>query len=147
MAFVTEQLVVAIVAVNGLSKATTAHGDAAIAARLNEYYEVIERACAKAGGRVIKVIGDGIIVAFPAERCAAAVDALRGAQREANMFWQAVDGTCRVVIKAGSGPIAAGTMGPPGNQRSDIYGATLNEVFRLPPGEFALTPALTAAAG
>jgi hypothetical protein len=44
----------------------------------------------------------------------------------------------------GSGRLATGAMGPPCAKRFDIYGTALNDLFKMPAGDFVITPELTA---
>jgi len=33
-------------------------------------------------------------------------------------------------------------MGPPGDERFDVFGTALNDLFKAPPGDFVMTPEL-----
>ena len=137
-------LVVAILSVDGLSLATTTHGDVAMVGALQTYYARVADALAPAGGTVVKVLGDGVLVTFPRAAARAAVAALRTAQEVTTAHWQAVEPRCRVAVRAGVGPVVRAALGPPGATRPDVYGATLNALWRLPAGAWVLTPALSA---
>lgn len=136
----SEDLVLALVSVNGATAATSVHGDHAAMQTLNAYYAAAQRAAQAARGRVVKVIGDGMILCFPSAAPHAALAALRRVQQDSAAVWSGFDAGCRVVIKAGAGPVATGPMGPPDDQRPDVFGHTLNTLFRMEPGDgFAIS--------
>jgi class 3 adenylate cyclase len=89
---------------------------------------------------VVKVMGDGVLLAFPTDRARDAVAALRAAQTRATTRWRAFDDRCRVVVKMGAGKVLSGRLGAPGDERPDIYGDTLNRLYKAPAGEFVLMP-------
>jgi class 3 adenylate cyclase len=113
-----------------------------MAALLSKYYALVATAVAPGGGRVVKVMGDGVLVVFPLTRAREAVDALRVVQSSGSALWSLLDARCRVVVKVGAGSLASGAMGPPGDERFDVYGTALNNLFKAPPGEFVVTPEL-----
>lgn len=141
---VAADVVVALLSVNGATAAAERHGDVAMIAALQTYYGQVATALARAEGEVVKVMGDGVLVTFPRAGAREAVAALCLAQREANAHWQAFDAGCTVVVRATAGPVLRVALGPPGAERPDVYGATLNALWRLPVGELSLSPALTA---
>src|SRR6478672_159976 len=57
-------VVFAILSVAGAIEACAAHGDAATVETLASYYALVDNAIRRASGRVVKVIGDGVIVTF-----------------------------------------------------------------------------------
>lgn len=112
----SEDLVLALVSVNGATTATSVHGDLAAMQTLNAYYAAAPNA---------------------------ALAALRRVQQDSAAVWSGFDAGCRVVIKAGAGPVATGLMGPPDDQRPDVFGHTLNTLFRMEPGDgFAISAEL-----
>jgi len=139
-----QDAVLVLLAVAGSSAACTARGDLPTAHVLQAYYALAADATRAAGGRVIKVIGDGVLLTFPIGRAREAVSALQGMQRESAKLWTAFDPGCRVQLKMGAGPVVAGTMGPPDDQRFDVYGDTLNRLFKMPPEEFLISPEVRA---
>lgn len=137
-----EALVFAITSVSAATVAGRAHDDREMAAVLAEYYALVAEAVRPSEGRVVKVIGDGVLVVFPLHRANDAVQALRGVQSPATALWAEVDPRCRVQIKIGSGRVATGAMGPPGAERFDIYGTALNDLFKMPADDFVIAPEL-----
>ena len=135
-----EDHVFGVAAVDGATAAAGARGDLETAAVLSNYYALVARTVAPADGRIVKVMGDGVLVVFPAERARDAVAALRAVQASGTALWSAFDVRCRVQVRVGRGQVASGPLGPPGDERFDIYGAALNRLFKLPAGEFVIAP-------
>src|SRR5216117_549969 len=96
------ELVLAIVSVAGSTEACAAHGDAATADVLSEFYATIAKRVQLADGSFIKPMGTGGVITFPTARAREAVAALRDMQRESNMLWQRLDARCRVQVKVGA---------------------------------------------
>jgi class 3 adenylate cyclase len=136
--------VFALVSVNGASAACATHGDAPTVEALANYYALVARSVADAGGHIIKVMGDGVLITFPIEQARAARAALESLQSEASRPWSAFDSRCHVVVKLGAGPLMRGRFGPPGHEREDVYGHALNELFKAAPGEFVVLPGFEA---
>ena len=139
-----QEFVFAIVSVSSAAAAGRPRGDLEIAAILRRHYELVAAAVAPAAGRVVKVLGDGVLLVFPIQGAKMALDALRSLQSSGSRLWSEVDPRCHVQVKAGAGSLAAGSMGPPGDQHFDVYGKALNELFKMPASDFVITPALTA---
>jgi class 3 adenylate cyclase len=139
-----EHLVLALLSVDGASAACATHGDGTIVTALTAYYALVADAVRTAGGRVVKVLGDGVLLAFPAERAREAVEVLRTAQARGTTRWRQLDPRCVVVVKAGAGEVLSLRLGPPGDERPDLYGHALNQLYKVPPGDFVITPDLHA---
>ena len=135
-----QDLVFAITSVAAATAAARAHADLESAAVLSDYYALVADAVSSSEGRVVKVLGDGVLIVFPISRAKDAVNALRAVQSSATKLWLAFDPRCRVQVKVGAGSLAAGLMGPPGAERFDIYGTALNDLFKAPMGDFVTTP-------
>ncbi len=81
---------------------------------------------------------------FPVSQAREAVDALRRFQSSATAVWSEIDPDCRAQVKVGVGELATGPFGPPGDERFDVYGNALNQLFKAPAAEFFVTPELAA---
>jgi class 3 adenylate cyclase len=135
-------LVFAILSVAGATAACAAHGDVATVETLTSYYSLIADKVHRARGRVIKVIGDGVIVGFPVSSARAAVEDLRSLQEHGTNLWRLFDQRCRVQVRVGVGSLVSGLFGPPGEEREDLYGDALNQLFKVPVGDFIVSSAL-----
>ena len=139
-----ESLVVAIFSVDGATAACATHGDRPTVAVLSDYYARVAAALAPATGQVIKVMGDGMLVVFPPGNARAAATTCRQAQSEGTKLWQAFDPRCRVRVKLGAGTLVRGRIGPPGEERVDVYGHILNQLYKASGGEFLVLPGFAA---
>ena len=137
-----EDLVFAITSVTAASAAARGQGDLKTVAVLSKFYALVAENVSSSDGRVVKVMGDGVLVVFPAARARQAAEALRLVQSSGTALWSAFDARCRVQVRAGAGRLACGAMGPPGEQRFDVYGTPLNDLFKLPSGDFVTTSEL-----
>jgi adenylate cyclase len=140
----TEELVFAIAAVDGSTRVGRTRPDLEMASVLSEYYALAAESLRSSQGRIVKVIGDGILMIFPVSRAREAVAALRRLQSSATALWSETDPSCRAQVKVGVGTLATGPFGPPGDERFDVYGNALNQLFKAPAAEFFVTPELAA---
>lgn len=134
-------MIFALTSATGASKACAEHGDAATVTVLEAYYALVATAADRAGGRVVKLMGDGTLLTFPVARARDAVAALRMLQETATALWARFDARCRVQVKVGAGSLMAGMFGAPGREQFDVYGHELNELFQAPWEDFSVTPA------
>jgi len=139
-----EDLVFAIVSVDGSTRVGRTRSDLEMASILSDYYALAAESLSSSEGRIIKVIGDGILVVFPVARAREAVAALRRFQALASVLWSEIDPSCQAQVKVGVGSLATGPFGPPGDERFDVYGSALNQLFKAPAAEFLVTPELAA---
>jgi class 3 adenylate cyclase len=142
-----DELVFAITSVEAATAAGRDHGDLEAAAVLSQYYALVAQTVEPIEGRVVKVMGDGVLVVFPLRRANEAVDVLRRLQSSATALWCAFDDRCRVQVRVGAGPLVSGAMGPPGAERFDVYGAALSDLFKTPPGDLVIMPEVAALLG
>jgi class 3 adenylate cyclase len=106
------------------------------------YFAQTGQILTKAGGRLIKTLGDAGLAAFPAELVDAGVLAFQTVQREGDE-WLALRGyKTHAVVKLHLGPAAIGMVGAPGQQIIDLYGKTVNVAAQLPSTGLAMTPAV-----
>lgn len=139
-----ESLILAVFSVDGATAACATHGDRAAVAVLANYYARVAATLAPAAGQVIKVMGDGILAVFPPVNARAAETMCRQAQSESTELWQAFDPRCRVRVKLGAGTVVRGRIGPPGEERADVYGHVLNQLYKASGEEFLILPGLAA---
>ncbi len=140
----TEELVFAIASIDGSTRVARNRPDLEMASMLSEYYALAAETLRSSQGRIVKVIGDGILVIFPVSRAREALGALRQFQASATALWSEIDPACRAQVKVGVGTLATGPFGPPGDERFDVYGNALNQLFKAPADDFFITPELAA---
>jgi class 3 adenylate cyclase len=80
MRYDSTELVFAILSVTGVTAACATHGDVPTVETLTRYYSLVADTIRAADGRVVKVIGDGVIASYPVSQPRAAVDNLRFVQ-------------------------------------------------------------------
>ena len=100
------------------------------------------RTIADAGGQLVKVIGDAGMFVFPADDPDRAVLSLQAMKRDCDA-WLAKRGYPDVmVVKVQLGPVACGQVGPPGDERFDVYGLTVNHAAMMRGRSFTLGASL-----
>jgi class 3 adenylate cyclase len=139
-----EKLILALANVPESTKACADRGDAAMFATLQAYYVLAADAAAAAGGRFIKPIGSGVLLTFPPDRAATAIEVLRSFQQRGTALWREFDERCHVQVKVAAGSVMCGLLGAPGEERFDVVGTALNALFKAPWQDFAVAPEVAA---
>jgi len=91
-----------------------------------------------AGGRLVKAIGDAGLFIFPGEQPDETVAALQQMKRDCDEWLAQRAYPGAMTVAAQYGPVACGFVGPPGDRRFDVYGATVNQAALMQGHEFAL---------
>lgn len=134
-------LLVAFTSLAGFNKRFVLPGDDRLVFdTMRDYYTWCGTLIQKHGGTVIKCIGDAIFLAFPAEAANQAVVALKEIKAEGDAWLAQRNVPCHHLIKAHIGPVIAGLIGAPGQERLDVYGKTVNICATLDSGALVLTP-------
>jgi adenylate cyclase len=127
MTFRETKLVLFTADLAGYARAT-AHMEALeVAAFLDGWYRSIDAILGKHGGRLVKYMGDGCLATFPADACAAAVDA--AAELQALDHRATAGLKVEVGVKIHLGVVAEGEVGA--DRRYDIFGSAVNHLFRM----------------
>lgn len=106
-------------------------GDVELADTIDAYYEQVGAAVQAAGGRVVKFVGDGVLIVFEEDRVDQGVEMLL-ALKEAVDGWMARRSwECRLIVKAHFGTVVAGPFGLAGDKRYDVAGKTVNTAASL----------------
>ncbi len=133
-------LLVAFTGLNGFSRfAIKCPGDS-LFRTLSDYFEFIGDIVEKAGGRLVKPIGDAALIVFPEDRIDEGVRALLELYDKGDAWLDARGLPCRHNIKAHFGPVFSGMIGTRADKRYDICGNTVNVTARIQSGGFAVTP-------
>lgn len=106
--------------------------------------DVLVGATRVAGGRVVKALGEGLLLTFPASRSREAVGALRSARDAADAVWKAFDPECELQVKCTIGEVLVDAAAYSGDASHDVYGSTLHELFKAKASAFLVLPALSA---
>ncbi|MEO6953021.1 MAG: adenylate/guanylate cyclase domain-containing protein [Polyangia bacterium] len=108
-----------------------------LAITLSRFYEHVAAAIKQEGGRVIKLVGDGVLGAFIGtadhrRRGIRALHALVGSVDAMNAPAKAADmPVVDYTVVLGTGRVLAGDLGADKLQGFDVIGATVNRIFRL----------------
>ena len=100
--------------------------DVALADTLDGYYERVGAAVHAVGGRVLKFMGDGILIVFEEDKVDQGVEALLDLKDAIDRWMTERRWECRLVAKAHFGPVVAGLFGEAGGKRYDVAGKTVN---------------------
>ena len=137
------ELIFAVTGVLASTQACADHGDRETFDVLARYYAVAAEEVRAAQGRVIKVMGDGLLLTFPIDDPHTVINSLRSMQVKTNEVWQRFDSRCSVQVKVGTGTVIAAMLGAPGDERLDIVGMALNKLMKAPWGPFEIMPELS----
>ena len=106
---------------------------------LTEYYSIVQRVCEGSDARIVKFMGDSILILFRAESPDAALDALREMKAEIDSWLVRSGHDSRLRIKAHVGEVAIGSLG---GAEFDVCGLAVNETALLPDREWVLSDVL-----
>lgn len=104
--------------------------DAALADLLDAFYRHATEQVARAGGRVVKFMGDAFLAVWPGDAAGAGVASLPGLKTSVDSWWASKGWDSCLVIKAHFGRAVAGPFGPDG--RFDVIGNEVNTAATLP---------------
>lgn len=135
----TIQALVACSDLLGYAKFSNSLSEEQIYHFLTDYYEFVGDAVSKAGGKVIKFMGDATLILFPEDQMDAGVDALLSLQTEGDRFLAERRIPTKHRIRAHFGPVHEAEVGTRSEKRLDILGSTVNKVFQLSGADFALS--------
>ena len=124
------RIVIAVADIAGFMKAARGKSNLDTFRMLDEFYYLVDQVVAKAGGRVVKFMGDAALMVFPEDSAPQAVAALGELKERAQTLWTGFDATCVVKTKAHVGLAACGPIGP--EKRFDVIGQSVNELFLMP---------------
>ncbi|HWA10264.1 MAG TPA: adenylate/guanylate cyclase domain-containing protein [Opitutaceae bacterium] len=109
---------------------------------LSDYYAAAQGILDGSGGRLVKFIGDAMLIVFPSHAPDRALVTLRTlkAAIDALLVQQRLDSRLR--IKAHVGTVAAGAIGSGELERFDVCGSAVDQAALLPDGEWVLSDEL-----
>jgi class 3 adenylate cyclase len=113
--------------------------DEQLAEQLDRYYERIGDLVERAGGIVVKHIGDGALLVFPPERADAAVLALLELRDDVATMFGKAGWSSTLVVKLHAGDAVCGPFGSRGAKHFDVIGGAVNIAARLPTRNFAIS--------
>ncbi len=132
--------VIAIVDIAGFGDYVRTHAGDDVLRLIDAFCRYVEHAVSPAGGEVVKMCGDAALVVFAGTPVSRSVDALRTFRSGGGELRLATGESVRVTVRAHCASVTCGFVGTRGIR--DVAGAGVNELFRLPAGEFVLSDAL-----
>ena len=125
------EVVVATADIAGFAKACRNRPEQDAFKMLDEFYELVGHVVHRAGGKLVKFMGDAALMIFPADKAPEAIVALRDLQTRAQGIWADFHTTCHVRIAAHVGSVICGPLGAAGDKRFDVIGSIVNELFLM----------------
>jgi adenylate cyclase len=105
--------------------------DEQVAGFLQEFYALAAAHLEAAGGQIVKLMGDAGLVIFPEEGVEQGVFALAELTQAARAAGLERGFDVYLNVSVHFGPVLQGTFGPPGQERFDVIGKTVNIAARL----------------
>lgn len=106
---------------------------------LSEYYAAVQSVLDGSSGRIVKFIGDAILIVFPSHDPKQALTALRELKTAIDEFLARGLHDSRFRVRAHIGIVAAGAVGSGELERFDVCGIAVNQTALLPNGEWVLS--------
>ena len=135
-----QTLVVAFFDLSRFSEWSSSDEDERVAGFLQAFYVLAGKHVTGAGGRVVKFMGDAGLAVFPEDAAETAIFALcefaAAARARAAEFGLNAYLNTNIHV----GPVIAGTFGPPGLERFDVIGKTVNIAAMLGRRGVTLSP-------
>lgn len=135
-----ETLGVAFFDLSPIPQWTSSEADGRVASFFVELYGLAAKLIEPAGGRIVKVMGDAGLAVFPTEAAEDVVFALCRLARQARRSARDAGLDTYLAVNVHVGPVVAGDFGPPGAERYDVIGKTVNVAARLGRRGVTLSP-------
>lgn len=136
----TETLGVAFFDLSRIAEWSSPEEDVRVAAFLEKFYGLAAEHIEGAGGRIVKFMGDAGLAVFPTERAEAVIFSLADLARRARECARQFGLDTYLNTNVHVGPLLAGSFGPPGSERFDVIGKTVNIAARLGRRGLTLSP-------
>lgn len=114
-----------------MSEWSSSEADAHVASFLQAFYELSAGLIEPAGGRIVKLMGDAGLAVFPPESAEGVIFALCELTSQARAAARRVGLDTYLNVSVHVGPVLTGSFGPPGAERFDVLGKTVNIAARL----------------
>jgi adenylate cyclase len=105
--------------------------DVELADTIDAYYEQVGALVQQAGGRVVKYLGDGVLIVFDEGRVDRGVEMLLGLKDSVDQTMARRGWECCLVVKAHFGTAIAGPFGLAGAKHHDVIGKAVNTAITL----------------
>jgi class 3 adenylate cyclase len=105
--------------------------DVELADTIDAYYEQVGASVQAAGGRVVKFVGDGVLIAFAEDHVDRGVEMLLALKEAVDRSMAQRGWECRLIAKAHFGTAIAGPFGLAADKHHDVIGKTVNTAAML----------------
>ena len=136
----TETLGVAFFDLSRIAEWASSQEDVRVASFLQEFYRVAAEHIEPAGGRIVKFMGDAGLAVFPKKCAESVIFALSALSQETRAAAHNLGLDTYLNVNVHVGPVLAGSFGPPGAERFDVIGKTVNVAARLGRRGITLSP-------
>lgn len=137
---VTCNLLVAFADLSGFARIARTQTSAQTFAFIEEFSSRAAAIVESAGGYLVKVIGDALMIVFDEADLSDGVLALLELKDRTDAWLKTEGYHSRLAVKAHFGELTCGPLGHPGRRSLDILGETVNIAALLKTDSFALTP-------
>jgi class 3 adenylate cyclase len=111
-----------------------------LADHVDSFYARVAEHVERAGGNLVKFIGDAALIVFEPERADDALAALTALKAGVDKWLTSLGWQSRLVVKVHCGSVVAGDYGSGKTKRFDVIGNTVNATARLQTRSYAITP-------
>jgi class 3 adenylate cyclase len=136
----SETLGVAFFDVSRIAEWDSPQQDKRVAEFFQALYRLVAEQLGPAGGRIVKLMGDAGLVVFPVEAAEGVIPALCALTGRARALATESGFDAYLNVNVHVGPVLAGSFGPPGAERFDVIGKTVNIAARLGRRGVTLSP-------
>ena len=135
-----ETLGVAFFDLSRIREWASSEQDAVVASYFQKFYELAAEHLQPAGGRIVKFMGDAGLAVFTTDVAEEVILALCAFAREARERARDFGLDAYLNVNIHVGPVLSGKFGPPGEERFDVIGKTVNIAARLGRRGVTLSP-------
>ena len=107
---------------------------------MNSYFEVVGSIIEPAGGRILKYMGDSVLIVFEEDQIDEAVKVSYRLKQEGDIWLQEQGLKSSQIFKIHFGEVAFGNFGSKKTNFPDAIGRTVNETILLKSNGFAMSP-------
>jgi class 3 adenylate cyclase len=106
---------------------------------LSNIYEIIGEIIEPSNGRIIKFIGDAVLITFEENDIDKGIIALKRLKTEIDSYNQKLKYESQLIIKAHFGQVAAGRSGTKNKKMYDLFGNVVNISATLPSNGYSIS--------
>ena len=109
---------------------------------MSQYFALSGDIVEKAGGKIVKFIGDGILIVFPDYLAIEGVNTLKELQQKVSNLFDRESYDCLLRVKAHLGSVTCGRIGTRQDKRFDVFGHHVNQTVLLTGSDFMISKEL-----